>query len=147
MLTLSDLGKQQIKAAARDERLQAAQLIVTSPFGRALHSAAILSKELGLDIQVETDLHEWMADKINYTFLPQEEADRCYRELTDYRGEHPNGELRIWEPAEQMKNRVFSVLEKYKTCRRVIVCCHGVLMQYVLGIDHPANGQIVEYVC
>lgn len=145
MLTLSDLGKQQIKTAARDERLKDAQLIITSPFGRALHSAAILSKELGLDIQVETDLHEWAADMVEYAYLPQEEADRRYQQLTDHHGKHPEGEVSGWESADQMKARVFAVLEKYKDYRCVIVSCHGTLMQYVLGIPHPTNGQIVRF--
>ena len=53
MIPLSELGRQQIKTAAQDERLRDAQLIISSPFGRTLHSAAILSKELGLDIRVD----------------------------------------------------------------------------------------------
>ncbi|MDE6839237.1 MAG: hypothetical protein K2P49_00050 [Oscillospiraceae bacterium] len=44
-----------------------------------------------------------------------------------------------------MKERVFAVLEKYTGCRCVIVVCHGTLMQYVLDIPHPSNGQIVRF--
>ena len=144
LLTLSALGRQQIKAAARDGRLTAAQLIISSPLGRALHSAAILSKELGLDIRVETDLHEWAADTVDYAWLPDEEAERRYQALTDHHGHHPNGQTPAWESAEQMKARVFAVLDRYKDHRSVIVVCHGTLMQYVLDIPHPENGQIVK---
>lgn len=144
LLPLSELGRQQIRAAARDGRLKAAQLILSSPFGRALHSAAILSKELGLDIRVETDLHEWSADAAERTFLPREEAERRYRELTDSHGRHPGGRTPAWESAGQMKARVFAVLDKYKDYRCVIVTCHGTLMQYVLDIPHPENGQIAK---
>ena len=146
LLTLSELGRQQIKNAAQDERLRDAELIVTSPFGRALHSAAILSKELGLDIRVETDLHEWASDTVDFSYLPQEEADRRFQELHSNRGKHPEGNVFRWESAEQMKKRVFAVLEKYKGYRCVIVCCHGTLMQYVLDIPHPSNGQIAEFI-
>lgn len=145
MLTLSDAGRAQIEAAARDQRLRSAQLIITSPFGRTLHSAAILSKELGLDIRVETNLHEWAADTVDYVYLPQEEADRRYQELHDNHGVHPAGTAPGWESAEQMKARVFAVLEKYTNYHCVIVSCHGTLMQYALGIPHPDNGQIVKY--
>ncbi len=41
-----------------------------------------------------------------------------------------------------MKERVTKVLDKYKDYHAVIVVCHGTLMQYVLGIEHPENGQI-----
>ena len=144
LLTLSELGQQQIKAAARDDRLKTAELIISSPLGRALHSAAILSKELGLDIQVETDLHEWVADAVDFTWLPDEEADRRYQALTGHYGRHPGGHTPAWESAEQMKARVFAVLDQYKDYRCVIVVCHGTLMQYVLDIPHPENGQIVK---
>lgn len=147
LLTLSELGRQQIKAAAQDDRLKAARLILSSPFGRTLHSAAILSKELGLEIRVETDLYEWRADAVDFAWLPDEEAERRYQALTDNRGHHPDGQTPAWESAEQMKARVYAVLDRYKDCPCVIVVCHGTLMQYVLGIPHPKNGQIavLEY--
>lgn len=147
MLTLSELGIKQITAAARDKRLKEAELIISSPYGRALHSAAILSKELGLDIRVETDLNEWQTDTIHYDYLSQEEADRNFQALHDNHGNHPEGETPAWESADQMKKRVFAVLERYRDYRCVIVSCHGTLMEYVLDIPHPANGQIekLEY--
>ncbi|MBD5103204.1 MAG: histidine phosphatase family protein [Subdoligranulum sp.] len=144
MLPLSATGQAQIKAAARDARLKEAELILASPFGRTMHSAAILSKELGLEIAVETDLHEWMADGKTFAYLPQEEAEVCYRQLAENHGEHPAGQTPAWESAGQMKRRVFAVLDRYAERRCVIVCCHGTLMQYVLGIKHPENGQIVK---
>ena len=144
LLTLSELGRQQIKAAAKDDRLKGAELILSSPFGRTLHSAAILSKELGLDIRVETDLHEWRADAVDFVWLPDEEAERRYQALTDNHGHHPDGQTPAWESAEQMKARVFAVLDQYKDYPCVIVVCHGTLMQYVLDIPHPENGQIVK---
>ena len=55
MITLSEEGKKQIEAASKDVRLQKADLIITSPYGRTLHTAAILSRNLGLEIVVETD--------------------------------------------------------------------------------------------
>lgn len=147
MLTLSPLGRKQIEASAQDQRLKDAELILTSPFGRALHSAAILSKKLNLDICVETGLHEWLADGVDYEFLPPDEAGRRYQELAGNRGIHPAGKACAWESAEQMRRRVMDVLEKYKKYRCVIVSCHGTVMEYVLGVPHPANGQIVKYEC
>ncbi len=46
------------EATAIDERLKSAQLIVASPYTRALETAAIISRETGLKIRVEVDLHE-----------------------------------------------------------------------------------------
>ena len=97
MLTLSPRGIAQIHAAAADPRLAHAALIITSPFGRALHSAAILSKDLQLALQVETDLHEWLADGVTYEFLSDEEAKESYRRLTENNGRHAKEAGCIWE--------------------------------------------------
>ena len=144
MMTLSEKGISQIYEASKNEILKDAELIIASPFGRTMHSAAILSKELNVDIKVETDLHEWMADSVNYEYLPDEEAMRAYKCLNDNKGKHPEGEECTWESADQMKERVLKVLDKYKDYKAVIVVCHGTLMQYVLEIEHPENGQIEE---
>lgn len=146
LLTLSEKGIAEIHEAATDPRLADAELIITSPFGRAMHSAAILSKDLGIELRVETDLHEWLADGITYEFLPEEEAENNYRCLTEHHGRHPAGEACTWESAAQMKKRVMAVLDQYRHYHSVIVVCHGTLMQYVLGIDHPRNGQIEEFI-
>lgn len=146
MMTLSEKGIEQIKETAKDERLKDAELIIASPFGRTMHSAAILSKELNLDIRVETDVHEWMANTTTYEYVSDEEAIRLYKCLNDNNGKHPEGEVCTWESADQMKERVMAVLEKYKDYNAVIVVCHGTLMQYVLGMEHPENGQIAEFI-
>lgn len=142
MMTLSEKGIEQIHETAKDSRLQTAELIITSPFGRTMHSAAILSKDLNLEMRVETDLHEWLVDGVSYEFLPAEAAEAAYRSLTMHHGHHPEGTQPLWESAMQMKERVTKVLEKNKAYHTVIVVCHGTLMQYVLGIEHPENGQI-----
>lgn len=111
-----------------------------------MHSAAILSKELNLEMKVETDLHEWLADAITYEYLPDELAEKAYNDLTQNKGSHPDGEHCLWESAKQMKERVMKVLDKYTNYHSVIVVCHGTLMQYVLGIPHPENGQVEKLV-
>ena len=146
MMTLSEKGIQQIHEAAKDGRLRNAKLIITSPYGRALHSAAILSKDLNIEMRVEADLHEWLADCVSYEFLPDEVAEEAYRMLTENHGHHPKDAPCLWESAGQMKKRVMNILDKYKGYPAVIVVCHGILMQYVLGIEHPENGQIEELV-
>lgn len=49
LVPLTDTGVNQVYRTAQDERLKEAELIVSSPYPRALQTAAILSKELGND--------------------------------------------------------------------------------------------------
>ena len=142
MVPLTDKGVLQLKNAAKDKRLKDAQLIITSPFGRAMHSAAILSKELNIDIKVETDLHEWIVD-IDYKWLTKEEANNRRRLMDETHGKENDIPF---ESAAHIKERVNGVLRKYSDYSKVIVVCHGILMQYFLGISHPTNAQIEEYI-
>ena len=85
---LSETGIRQIEETARDERLQGADLILSSPYCRALHTAAILSRALDAGIQVETDLHEWLANK-DYIYEDDETAEAAYREYAENCGGYP----------------------------------------------------------
>ena len=144
MCTLTEKGMEQAKQAAKDERLVGADLILTSPFGRAFHTAAILSKELQVDIRVESDLHEWLADVERYDYLDDEMAEKHYKEFSACKGNYPMGESRPWESAELLRNRVFRVLKKYENYEKIVVVSHGTLMQYCMEIEHPKNCEIVK---
>lgn len=87
---LSPKGVSQVEATATDERLKSAQLIVASPCTRALETAAIISRETGLKICVEVDLHEWEPDKTNQ-YTTSEEAFEMAREFNLYKGVYPEG--------------------------------------------------------
>lgn len=141
---LSEEGIFQIKVRAKDERLADANIILSSPYTRALQTASILSKELCVDVVVETDLHEWLANK-NYIYENDENAERCYFEYENHHGVYPQGEDRIWESSETIRTRALTVLNKYRDYDKVIVACHGMLIQAVTGGKHPDNGEIVEF--
>ena len=141
---MSELGVEQIKKTARDERLKGADIILCSPYTRALQTAAILSKELNVDIVVETDLHEWLANK-NYIYDVDEIAENSYKEYEENHGVYPSGEERVWEDAETIRKRVLKVLEKYAHYSKVIIACHGMMIQATAGGQLPKNGEIVEF--
>ena len=145
MITLTENGISQIKKLKDDKRLTNAKIIVTSPYGRALHSAAILSKELGIDLSVETDLHEWIADK-DYNYLSMEDTRKSFLEFKNNKG-IKNKECKYnWEDIETIKRRVVSVLDKYKDYDEVIIVTHGVIIKCFLNVDYPDYGQVTEYI-
>ena len=140
---LSERGIREIQEASRDARLAGTDLILSSPYTRALQTAAILSKELQADIVVETDLHEWLANK-NYIYETDEKAEKSYREFCGNRGIYTNGKEE-WEDYETMKKRLLTVLKKYTHYRKVLVVCHGMRIQSVCPDHHPQNGEIQEF--
>ena len=62
---LSEKGRQQAEITAKDARLKQAELIVSSPYTRALQTAQIISRETGIRVEVDIDLHEWIPDEDN----------------------------------------------------------------------------------
>lgn len=144
MCTLTEKGIEQTKNITKDKRLERTDLILTSPYGRAFHTAAILSKYLKADIKVESDLHEWLADAWEYSYLDDETACKYYEEFEACNGKYPDGKNRQWESADMIRERVFYVLDKYEKYKKVIVVSHGILMKYCLNIDHPSNCEIVR---
>ena len=62
---LASLKQDKIKyviETSKDHRLKNAQIIVSSPYTRALQTASIISKETGIDIVIEPDIREWQPD-------------------------------------------------------------------------------------
>lgn len=141
---LSEEGIMEIQRTAKDERLQGADIILSSPYTRALQTAAILSKELQAEIVIETDLHEWLANK-NYIYDEDEKAEASYEEYEKNYGAYPEDGERVWEDAAAMKKRALAVLARYAHYDKVVVACHGMLIQAVTGCGHPENGEIVPY--
>lgn len=137
-------GIEEIQNTSKDKRLRGASLILSSPYTRAVQTAAILSKELQIDITVETNLHEWIANK-NYIYEDDETAAKNYDEFVKYQGAFPAGKDLDWEDMLTIRKRVLPVLDQYKRYPKVIVACHGVLIQSLCNCGHPKNGEIVEF--
>ncbi len=143
LASLAEKGKKQIKQTAKDERLQDADLIISSPYTRALQSAAILSRKLNVRLEVETDLHEWLANK-NYMYEEDSKAELACAEYFSLNGDYPPGQDRNWESRQLMAERVRKVLEKYSQYDKVIVVGHSMMIQAVTGYN-PKLGEIVEF--
>lgn len=141
---LSEQGISEIKHTARDGRLPGADIILSSPYTRALQTAAILSKELQADIAVETDLHEWMANK-EYIFEPDDVAISRCTAFCEQGGIYPGGRVQDWEDRDHLRVRTLSVLKKYSGYEKVIICCHGMIIRALCGGYSSKCGEIVEF--
>ena len=140
---LSENGIKQAEAMAVDERLKTAELIVSSPYTRALQTASIISRVTGLRIHVEADLHEWIPDK-NNTYKSSEEAFRLTEEFNECNGIYPEGCTMKWETIEEIKTRMRRVADKYAKYDRVIFVGHSMAFKAFVNIDHMNPAEIVE---
>lgn len=145
LVPLTDTGVDQVYAAAKDHRLQQAEIILSSPYPRALQTAAILSKELGLDIRIEFDLREWQPD-LTFEYDSLERLKELGDDYDANHGVYPPGEPRLWESKELLKKRMDQVIDKYSGFQKVIIAGHGMAFRTLVGeVGEIPHGSIIEY--
>jgi broad specificity phosphatase PhoE len=108
------------------------EIVISSPATRALHSALVLRSVLQATFKVEFDLHEWVPDR-SFHWQTLEDVETLQSDFYCLKGEWPDGETRPWETLSSMRTRSFSVFRKYFNYKRVLVICHGELINAVTG--------------
>ncbi|WP_353948643.1 histidine phosphatase family protein [Sporolactobacillus sp. Y61] len=140
---LSEKGVRQAEAVSKNEKLRTAQIILSSPYTRALQTAAIISKNTGLDIKVETDLHEWLPDT-TFQYSGPEHFIELLKEVKQFKGEHNAACKYKWESYSQVKNRAVHVLEKYMDYQNIAVVTHGVLIRQFVNQERIPYCGLIE---
>lgn len=121
---LTQKGVAQAKEAAHSPLLQGAQMILSSPYTRALQTAAEISRVAGLEIRVEMDLRELEKD-LQHRSFSKAQLDQQHQEFLLHKGSYPQNQPCCWETVEQLSQRVLPVLEQYTSYKKIIVVTHG----------------------
>lgn len=141
---LSQLGQQQAEIVAQDSRLQDAEIILSSPYTRALQTAAIISRHTGIPIAVETDLMEWMPD-LTFTYTGPAHFGEIDQELRNHQGVwNPSCKFR-WESLPDLGERAFGAVKRYLDRKKVIAVTHGMVIRQFVYMDEVPCCQIIEY--
>ena len=142
---LTAVGVAQAQAAAESPLLSGCQLILSSPYTRALQTAAIIAGRTGLGIQVEMDLHELIPDK-TFQVRGEAEAVALHEDFKRCHGACPPGESRRWETLEELVRRTKPVLDHYlaEGYEKIAVVAHGGLIrrytgELVIGFCHVSE--------
>ena len=142
-LDLAQLTENGIRIAenvSHDNRLKNAEIIVSSPYTRALQTAAIISKNMQLDIKIELDLHEWMPD-LSFQYSSKEESIKASELCTKHKGVCPNDSEIKFENLINVFNRAKNALLRYRKYSKIIVVTHGVVMrQFSFSPEIPFCG-------
>lgn len=142
---LSPKGREQAEIAAKDIRLKSADIIISSPYTRALQTAQIISRETGICVEVDIDLHEWIPD-LNNLYKTSEESFALAHEFTRFNGEYPPGENFKWETLSHMRQRMRRVADKYSDYKKVIFVGHGMAFRCLTYIEKMSPAEIIECV-
>ena len=140
---LTESGIMQAEQTAKDKRLLDAELIVCSPYTRALQTASIISRFVNKKIVIEPLLHEWINDKTN-TLSSDEEARGLFEEFLSCRGVYPEGTEPRWENVNSLIERVKSVADKYSNYNKIIFVCHGMVCRVLARTKGLSFAEIIE---
>ncbi|MBO5180071.1 MAG: histidine phosphatase family protein [Clostridia bacterium] len=133
---LTPLGVAQAENIADDDRLQDADLIVSSPFTRALQTASIISRKTQIPLAVEPHFHEWLEDTSHIFTLHPTYGNNSYKEFFDNNFERNSNCIYNWEAASHIAERAFPAMRKYydKGYKKIIVVAHAMFMR-TFGYD------------
>lgn len=144
---LAPLKSEKIKdviETSKDKRLKESQIIISSPYTRALQTASIISKETGIDIIVEPDVREWQPD-LTYQYKTANEMQEYYKEYIENDGIYPNNKKKKWETRKELRTRVMSVISKYKKdYDTIIIVAHKMAFQSICDCGDMKPAQIFE---
>ena len=129
---LSKEGCKQAELMSKNMVFADSELIVSSPYTRALQTAAFISKTHQLPINVEVDLQEWIPD---LTYMDTIEDEKRLSDDFKKNGGYHSSESQTWEPLDRFSKRIFGVLDRYITYSQIIVVCHAAVMYHLTGIS------------
>ena len=130
---LTDNGIQIAEEASFDNKLDGGELIVSSPYTRALQTAAIISKNRQLDIKIELGLHEWMPD-LAFGLSDKALVDKACDMFMENKGVCPDDSEIRYESMDELFNRAKNALLKYLDYKKIIVVTHGMLMHRFVSV-------------
>jgi len=125
---LTKQGVLDVQKIAENTIFKNSDILISSPYTRAMQTASIIGNRYNLPINPEVLLHEWVPG----TFSSNEEfvfqIRKAYEEWV-LKKENPDFVYTTdFESFESVKNRVLTVLSKYTEYDKVIVVAHGVLI-------------------
>ena len=111
-----------------------ATYLVSSPFTRALHSAAIIGHRLALGVRVDYDLRDWLPDHTG-SWRGVADVRAAHAEFEAYDGEWPEGLQRPWEPLSRGRERARAALARHtaSTDGPVLAITHAMVIRALTG--------------
>ena len=142
---LGATGIEQAHDVSKSELFVNAGIVISSPYTRALHTAAIISQNLDLGLMVDIGFHERLAD-IKNEIKTREDLQKSFQEYDLCKGIHSNNKSHYWESVEQQIDRLKHSLNKYMTYEKLIIVTHGEVIRRFAAVRLPFCGTVqIEY--
>jgi len=118
-----------------------ATYLVSSPFTRALQSAAIIGHRLALGVRVDYDLRVWLPSSTGW-WRGVADVRAARVEFDEFDGEWPDGLPRSWEPLSRVRDRAKAALGRHaaSTDGPALVVTHAMVIRALTGETGTAHG-------
>lgn len=130
---LTERGREQAHAAGRALRQAGADELISSPMGRAMQTAEILSEQSGLPVTVNERIHELRESRDYGTLSPEEQKLRRWSVWMAEHGDDPDYSWNGGETFNQVLARVRGFQEELAAgdpSRVVVAVTHGIFSRF-----------------
>ncbi|MDG3085340.1 histidine phosphatase family protein [Vibrio hannami] len=135
-----------IKSQSELPAFSGADIIISSPYTRALQTAEIINRRHRLELFVEHDLREWIAD-LSGGYIELKERDRRWKEYRSFLKGGENPTTVTYETTNNLRSRVINVLKKYRNCNKIVVVAHFNVLESLIGYQENgiSCGEIMSF--
>lgn len=131
---LTPAGVKMAQQCAQRPELQQVQLILTSPFTRAMATTIEIARQVAVPVTVELDLHEWQPDRTGTLIENNRQVARAYTQYKRTPHSRPADFPYPYETADEVQARVNAVFARYAAHYDYIACVtHGEVMTQLTG--------------
>ncbi|MCL2531846.1 MAG: phosphoglycerate mutase family protein [Oscillospiraceae bacterium] len=142
---LSAAGMEQAHVVAQSESFAGAEIVISSPYTRALQTAAIIAGNLALPLTVDIGFHERLPDTKGVLNTKQQLHD-SFEEYDLRKGIHTSDGEHHWESVAQQISRIKNSLDRYTAHEKIIIVTHGELIRRFAAVRLPFCGLVqVDY--
>ena len=143
---LERAGIAQIMTQSQSTIFDNADLMLSSPYTRALQTAEIINRRLQLDLFVEHDLREWKADRTG-GYISLLERDRRWGEYRALLKERKPMREKPYESVNELSARVKAILEQYSENKKIILVSHFNVLESLIGFQEKGIkcGEVVTF--
>lgn len=145
LLHLTTRGRQQVEARITELRGFNPNLILSSPYTRALHTAAIVSRAMNLEIVIEPELHDWLPLKDSSAKVSADLIEQKAREFLAFKTTGLLPEDRTWETEDEMRQRTNRIFKRYEHLPTVIVSTHEAVIRSITRTENVPYGALIPY--
>ena len=133
---LTNEGIREVEKTAENEIFENSDILISSPYTRAMQTASIIGNKYNLRVNVEVLLHEWIPDLTHNYNTVEEFTNNIRIAKNEWQEKLINPNYILSDKVESLDNvrkRALSILERYCNYNKVIVVSHGLLISMLFN--------------